>query len=117
MASYTANLTSFLISRQQKAAIETLNQLAKSNTFKPLLYKGTNTEQIFKAATDSYRKTIFGKFSNDAYLKLNNTDTLYNLLSHKNYVFIGEYSLLTYYQKTFCDLVITEPFDHSNFGN
>ncbi len=48
MASYTANLTAFLTSNRQESIIDTLEQLSQTNSFKPLIHRGTNAEELFK---------------------------------------------------------------------
>jgi hypothetical protein len=116
MASYTGKMTAFLTSNNREASIKTLEQLAKSNDFKPLIYGGMNAEQLFKYSSDSTRKIIYGKFINDMNLN-NSNDLLYNLIKYQKYVFIGEYSSLKYYSNRYCDLVTSDPFDYSNFGN
>ena len=116
MASYTGKMTAFLTSHNLEASLKTLEQLAKSNDFKPLIFRGMNAEQLFKYSSDSSRKIIYEKFINDINLYGSNY-SLYDLVNDQKYVYIGEYSSLKYYSNRYCDLVTTDPFDHSNFGN
>ena len=116
MASYTANKTAFLTSNKQTVAIETLEQLSESKDYKPMVYKGTNAEDLFKLSNNSVKKKIWEKILVDKTLYSNN-ESVYDVLKNKNYVQIGEYSLLKYYSSRYCDLDISsESFDSTYFG-
>ncbi|CAG2184585.1 unnamed protein product [Mytilus edulis] len=115
-ATYTANLAAYLTVTIIDSPINSLEELARHENIRPLIFTGANLHTLFQTAKTSVYRQIWSKM--DDMPKANHLETILSYVRTNEYALLLDHSVLEYIMLQDCKTyaVADETFNKAGYG-